>query len=73
MRIVSAGMYFILGLLTYLWIGDYTTGQFVWTDPWLFVYMAFWPFILVWFFFLWAVIIGGIAFIAIWSWEKLVP
>lgn len=48
----------IIGLLAYLWLGDYTV--FSWADPWLYVYMVFWPFILIYYFFLW---VAGIAIV----------
>ena len=65
---VVSAMYFMLGLISYLLIGDYSV--FLWSDPWVYVYMAFWPFIWIWFFVVWVVIIVvvfGILFLA-WTW-----
>lgn len=61
--ITAAAMYFALGLLSYMMIGDFAV--FAWTDPWLYVYMAFWPFIWGWYFFLWVAAIIIIVLIGI--------
>lgn len=47
----------MLGLVSYLVIGDYTI--FTWADPWLYVYMLFWPAVWVWFFFFWFMVLLG--------------
>lgn len=65
---VASAMYFMLGLISYLLIGDYSV--FLWSDPWVYIYMVFWPFIWIWFFVVWVVIIvvvGGIIFLT-WTW-----
>lgn len=67
---IATAMYFILGLLSYLLIGEYSV--FVWSDPWIYIYMVFWPFIWIWVFVVWVLIIGvviGIIFFACTWWE----
>ena len=68
--IILSAMYFMLGLVSYLLIGEYSV--FLWSDPWVYVYMAFWPAIWVWFAFLWILaivaVIGVIFFACTW-WE----
>jgi len=59
---VSSAMYLVLGLISYMMIGEYTV--FTWVDPWLYVYMVFWPFIWIWVFLFWFAIIVGVCFVA---------
>jgi len=58
---VSSAMYLVLGLISYMMIGEYTI--FTWTDPWLYVYMVFWPFIWLWIFLFWFAIIAALCLI----------
>lgn len=53
--IIGALIYLALGLAVYMWLGDYTV--FMWTDPWVFVYMLLWPLILFFKALYWALII----------------
>lgn len=55
MRIFGTLVYMALGLLVYLWLGEFTV--FSWQDPWVFVYLMFWPIVLVWNAFLLAVVV----------------
>lgn len=36
----------IVGLLVYLWLGEFQV--FSWNDPWVYIYMVFWPVPIVW-------------------------
>lgn len=68
--LIAAAMYFMLGLVSYLMIGEYSV--FAWADPWVYVYMAFWPFIWIGTFIFWVLIIGaviGVIFFACTWWE----
>jgi len=56
--LIATAMYFALGLISYLLIGEFTI--FTWADPWVYIYMAFWPFIWFWVFLIWALIIAGV-------------
>ena len=63
---ISGALWLCLGLLVYLWLGDYTV--FSWSDPWLYIYMVLWPFPLLFNFVIWAIIIAliiGAIFIVI--------
>lgn len=53
--LISTASYLAFGILIYMWLGTYAV--FSWVDPWLYMYMAFWPFILIWNVFIWAVLI----------------
>lgn len=55
--------YMALGLLVYLWLGEYQV--FAWVDPWLYIYITFWPFILLFNFIIYAIVIGLIIFVVI--------
>lgn len=69
--IIATAMWFALGLISYLLIGDYSV--FVWSDPWVYIYMAFWPVIWIWFFLLWVaaiIIVGGIIFLVCTWWNE---
>ena len=63
---IFSAMWFALGLISYLLIGDYSV--FLWSDPWVYIYMAFWPFIWIWFFIVWAVIITVVIGILFFLW-----
>lgn len=69
---VASAMYFALGLISYLLIGEYSV--FLWSDPWVYVYMAFWPVIWIAAFIFWAIIaaiiIGIIFFASVWWNER---
>lgn len=42
---VGLTVYLAIGILSYLWFGEYEV--FTWTDPWLYVYIGLWPFLLI--------------------------
>ena len=69
--LMSTAMYLAIGLLVYLWLGTYAV--FGWVDPWLYVYMVFWPFILIWNVFLWILLcaaIVGVMLLFAWWWDN---
>lgn len=53
--LAGTAVYLGLGLLVYLWLGVYM--EFSWTDPWVYVYMALWPFVLFFKALFWVIII----------------
>lgn len=61
-------IYAALGIVTYLILGTFSI--FTWADPWLYVYMALWPLVWIWTFFVWAVIIAAIVIIGVVIHEK---
>lgn len=58
---VGLTVYLAIGILSYLWFGEYEV--FTWTDPWLYVYVGLWPFLLIF----WGglIVIGIVAVIAL--------
>ena len=44
--IIGGAIYLALGLLVYLWLGTYS--MFGWADPWIYIYMALWPIVIIW-------------------------
>ncbi len=64
--LIASAMYFMLGLISYLMIGDYSV--LLWSDPWVYVYMAFWPIIWIWFAFLWILAIVVVIAIIFFGW-----
>ncbi len=49
--------YLAIGLAVYMWLGIDAMADFSWSDPWLYVYMCLWPFVLIWAVF-WYILIG---------------
>lgn len=59
----------VIGLLVYLLLGDYQV--FSWADPWLYIYMLFWPFVLLFKFLFWALIIAVVIFVIAYSADRV--
>jgi len=59
-KFISGAVYLGIGILVYLILGAWSV--FTWSDPWLYVYMALWPFIIMWNLFIWlmAIILIGL-------------
>ncbi len=60
--VVGSGIYLAVGILYHMIFGDYEV--FSWTDPWLFVGMFLWPFLLFFRFLVVAIIVGVVGFTA---------
>lgn len=65
---LGAIAYLVVGLLIYLGLGEYAV--FSWVDPWLYVYMVFWPLVLIFEFIFWAVVIGVPVVLALYLYER---
>jgi len=58
---IAAIFYAAIGLLLYLLFGEYEV--FSWVDPWVYVYIGLWPFLVFWWFILIAICIIGLVLI----------
>lgn len=65
--LLGACVWLGFGLLSYIMIGEYSV--FMWADPWVYVYMVFWPFIWAWTIFWWALAVVIVIVLVIVLWE----
>ena len=70
MRILSYIPYTIIGYLVGLWLAapglfSWTLAATQWGNLMVYVYLLFWPFILMWTFFLWALLIAAVIFVIV--------
>jgi hypothetical protein len=56
--IVAAAVYAAVGIVCYLFFGDYAA--FTWVDPWLYVYIGLWPLVLFLKFLFWMLVLLGV-------------
>lgn len=65
-NILGAGIYIAIGMLVFM-----IFHTFDWTDQWLYIYMALWPFILLFKFLFWILIISVVIVVFCFILEKI--